>query len=75
MSNIPNNKSSPFDSMKQTQNCEDMQNSFNQIDCNILKTNAIDTNDLCEEINQISDHSTTENDPEVKMNPRIKTTN
>ena len=49
LSNVPNNKSSPFDSMKQTQNGEDAQNSFNQIDCKILKPNAIDTNDLCEE--------------------------
>ena len=56
---------------KQTQNGEDAQNSFNQIDSNILKPNSIDTNDLCEEFDQISDHSTIENDPEVKTNTRI----
>ena len=57
--------------MKQTQNGEAAQNPCNQIDCNKMKPNNIDTNDLCKKVDQMSNHSTIENDPEAIMNPRI----
>ena len=76
MSNVSNDKSSSCtsslsESNKHSQNGEDAQNSCNQIDCYNSKSNAIDTNVLCEIVDQISDYSTTENNPEAIMNPRI----